>query len=155
MTMKQFKTAALEVERNRNEGETGEPELIRWQWDEDIMEAYYPDETQVAFYASAFADGATLPNQMKATLDFLEGICTPETYRLIARRAKLPKHIDPFGLEDIEVILENIMDETTGHPTRPSSSSTGSQGNTGNTSTVSSRPVAQKRSPSRRVDSAT
>jgi hypothetical protein len=146
------KEFALALER---ELDPQDPEMLPFQMagDEAQLFAYRPTEADVALAASAMSAYAEDGEKVVAVLDLFWQLMEEDTARHLRRRLRDRK--DPFGVGDVMNILEWVIEEMTGRPTKPSSGSTALQPSTGARSTASSRPRASTRSRSRQTGSAT
>lgn len=135
---------------------TDEPdELLPFQMadDDTQLNALLPTESDIALVAGAMSQYAEDGEKIVAILDLFWSLMDEPTARHLRRR--LRDRRDPFGPGDILNVLEWIVEETTGRPTKPSSVSTPSRPSTGDRLTANSRPKASTRSRSRQTASAT
>lgn len=146
------KEFALALER---ELEDEPDELMPFQMagDDTQLYALLPTEADVALAASAMSAYAEDGEKVVAILDLFWSLMEDATARHLRRRLRDRK--DRFGVPDIMNVLEWIIEERTGRPTKPSSGSTASPPTTGARSTENSRPKASTRSRSRQTVSAT
>ena len=146
------KEFALALER---EIETEPDELMPFTMADDDTQLYalMPTEADVALAAGALSQYAEDGEKAVAVLDLFWSLMTDETARHLRRRLRDRK--DRFGVPDVMNVLEWIIEERTGRPTKPSSASTASQPSTGASSTVNSPRKASTRSRSRQTASAT
>lgn len=121
--------------------------------DDTQLYALMPTESDVALAAGALSQYAEDGEKVVAVLDLFWSLMTEDTARHLRRRLRDRK--DRFGVPDIMNVLEWIIEERTGRPTKPSSGSTASPPSTGARSTANSRPKASTRSRSRQTASAT
>lgn len=121
--------------------------------DDTELFALKPTESDVALVAGAMSQYAEDGEKIVAILDLFWSLMDEATARHLRRRMRNRK--DSFGPGDILNIMEWIVEETTGRPTKPSSVSTPSRPRTGDRLTATSRPKASTRSRSRQTDSAT
>jgi hypothetical protein len=146
------KEFALALEREISDDEE---ELLPFKMagDETQLYAMMPTESDVALVAGAMSQYAEDGEKVVAIFDLFWSLMDDATGRHLRRR--LRNRSDPFGIPDVMNVLEWIVEERTGRPTKPSSGSTASQPSTGARSTANSRPKASTRSRSRQIDSAT
>lgn len=146
------KEFALALER---ELEDEPDELLPFQMQDDDTQlfALMPTEADIALVAGAMSQFAEDGEKAVAVLDLFWSLMDDATARHLRRRLRNRK--DRFGVMDVMNVLEWIVEERTGRPTKPSSASTASQPSTGARSTANSRPKASTRSRSRQTASAT
>lgn len=121
--------------------------------DDTQLYALMPTEADVALVAGAMSRYAEDGELVVAIFDLFWSLMDEPTGIHLRRRLRDRK--DPFTVADVMNVLEWIVEERTGRPTKPSSGSTASQPSTGARSTVNSRPRASTRSRSRQTGSAT
>lgn len=146
------KEFALALEREL-EDEPDELMPFTMAGDDTQLYALLPTEADVALAASAMSAYAEDGEKVVAILDLFWSLMEDATARHLRRRLRDRK--DKFGVPDIMNVLEWIIEERTGRPTKPSSGSTASPPTTGARSTANSRPKASTRSRSRQTASAT
>lgn len=146
------KEFALALEREL-EDEPDELLPFTMQDDDEQLYALMPTEADVALAAGALSAYAEDGEKVVAILDLFWSLMDPGTARHLRRRMRDRK--DPFGVGDVMNVLEWIIEERTGRPTKPSSGSTASRPSTGARSTVNSQRKASTRSRSRQTASAT
>jgi hypothetical protein len=98
--------------------------------------AYKPDEAQFAVLMATTGRGTSDADRIAGFINFFVNIMDENgadylTGRLLNRR-------DPFGIDDVEKIMEDLSGEWTGNPTHGSSASTPSPSSDGPKSTGSS-----------------
>lgn len=147
------KEFAIALEREM--GEEVEEELLDFTMGDDPTKLYLhlPGETELTLIAGSMSQYAETGEQAAAIMELFWGILDRDSMIHLRRRVK--NRNDPFGIADIFNILEWVVEETTGRPTKPSSASTRSPGATGAGSTGNSPRKASTRSRSRQIDSAT
>lgn len=126
MTLKSFTTAL----QDRTAGDA-----IPFEVDGVEMMAYRPDEAQFAMLMASVGRGSTDSDRVAGMINFLVNIIDPKGADHLQKRLLTPMHRDPFGIEQIENIMEWLTEEWTGNPTQGSSASTPSLSKTGNSST--------------------
>lgn len=146
------KEFALALEREL-EDEPDELLPFTMQGDDTQLYALMPTEADVALAAGALSQYAEDGEKVVAILDLFWSLMDDETARYLRRRLRDRK--DRFGVPDVMNVLEWIIEERTGRPTKPSSGSTASQPSTGARSTANSPRKASTRSRSRQTASAT
>lgn len=146
------KEFALALER---EIEPEPDELMPFTMADDDTQLYalMPTESDVALAAGALSQYAEDGEKVVAVLDLFWSLMDEPTARHLRKR--LRNRADRFGVADIMNVLEWIIEERTGRPTKPSSASTASQPSTGASSTANSPRRASTRSRSRQTASAT
>lgn len=146
------KEFALALERELGDGQD---ELLPFTMAGSDVQLYalMPTESDIALVAGAMSQYAEDAEKAVAVLDLFWSLMDLETARHLRRRMRDRK--DPFGVPDVMNVLEWVVEEATGRPTKPSSGSTASQPSTGARSTASSQRKTSTRSRSRQIDSAT
>jgi hypothetical protein len=147
------KEFALALEREMNDDEEEELLPFKIQGDDTQLYAMTPTEADIALVAGAMSQYAEDGEKAVAILDLFWSLMDPPTARHLRRR--LRDRSDRFQLADVMNVLEWIVEERTGRPTKPSSGSTASQPSTGARSTANSRRKASTRSRSPQIASAT
>ena len=143
--MREFVSAAKEAD-----AEVIEP--IKFKLDGTEYSAYPPTESQIALVVAATTGGYKNENeQIAALINFAVALLSKEDHDAIVQ--KLMDRDDPFELssDDPEKaslmgIMEHIIEEATGNPTKLSSASTPSREKTGKKSTATVQPKALTRS---------
>lgn len=139
--MREFDTAvrvATEDKSAQDEGKTfninerdEEGNLIR-----TVQCRYFdPTEGQVAMTMAAMGRHTNNNTKLAGIIDFMIGVLDEPSHHYIVDR--LMDRKDPFGLEDVEGIMMEMIEEWTGRPTQPPSGSTSSQRPGGRNSTPS------------------
>jgi hypothetical protein len=134
--MKEFKTAVRAVE-------TPEKELT-FTVDGTELTAYMPRPEQLAVLMAATGRHASLHTQIAGVIDFFVEVMDEDSQAYL--RDRLLDRNDPFGLDEVESIIEWMVEEWTGRPTPPPSVSTRSRNNGGRKST---RPTSKSTSSKR------
>lgn len=101
--------------------------------------AYQPDEAQFAVLMATTGRGTTAADRIAGIINFFVNILDEEgadylTGRLLDRK-------DPFGIKNVEDIMEWLSTEWTGNPTQEPSGSTQSPSNDGPKSTEPNQPL--------------
>lgn len=114
--------------------------------------AYPPTEGQLALIMGTLA-GGSLVDRAASVLDIFWSLLDEDTE--VELRRRLRDRNDPFTIQDVLNIMDWVIEEVTGRPTKSSSDSTPSPPTNGRRSTGSARPAASTRSRSPRTASAT
>jgi hypothetical protein len=102
---------------------------------DDTLRAYRPEVGQVAIMYSRMDDNVAADSErIAAMIDFFMGLLDKESRRILTRR--LMDRDDDFEMEDVNDILNWLMEEWSGRPTKPSSGSSRSRQNGGRKSTA-------------------
>lgn len=99
-----------------------------------------PSETQFALLLASMSDTRGTEEGLAAILDFFFDLFDDEDADALKKR--LHDRKDPFGFPMMQEILENLVEEWTDRPTKPSSGSTTSRKSTGRSSTAKPRSKA-------------
>lgn len=94
---------------------------------------YRPTPEQVAMLMSSLGRHTSHQTQLAGAIDFFVAVLDEDSHAYIVDR--LMNRNDPFGLEDVEPIIMEMVEEWTGRPTQPPSGSTQSRSNGGRKST--------------------
>lgn len=113
---------------------TGEEEQYDFEVDGVQCVAFKPSEAQLAMALASMGRFSKDTDQIAAVINFLVGILDDRTNSYIVNR--LLDRTDPFGLEQVQDILEWLIEEWSGRPTQKSSGSTESPPSTGPSSTL-------------------
>lgn len=143
--MKEFITAAKAVDENDDEG-------ILFTVDDYQFKAFRPTDGQIAVLMSAQTGYASDSTKVAAIINFFVGVLDTEAHQVLVTR--LLDRDDPFDLEQVNAILEWLLEEWTGRPTKPSTGSTPSRRNGGRRSTENAQVVDLTPSASVSTDSA-
>lgn len=138
--MREFTTAAkapieddiIEFTMRRNPD--ADPEYVP---DAKVLNAYRPGEGQLAVLMASLGKGASDLDGVAGPLNFLDSLLDDEGRKYFLDRMLDPK--DPFGPVECEQVMEGLIEEWGGRPTRPSSGSTASQPTDGQNSTLTTQ----------------
>lgn len=109
-----------------------------------VLKAYRPGDGQMAILMQSLGRGSSTVDNIAGPLNFFDSVLDADGRAYITER--LLDRNDPFGLEQIEEIMQALMEEWNGRPTQPSSGSTSSQPNGGQNSTATT-PTSPEVSP--------
>jgi len=123
--MREFMTAAKDA--------VGEDEVIEIPLDGVIYRAYQPTDGQFAFVMATTGKHASTQDQVAGQINFFLSLFEKEDADALAHR--LLDRTDPFGIEMVTEIMEAMMEEWSGRPTKRSSGSSQSPRTTGRKST--------------------
>ncbi len=125
--MKEFNVAAAELEAS---GEDKEPVgTLHFSVNGNECTAYKPGDGQLAVLMAATGRHASSQEQVAGIINFFASVLDDESNAYVV--ARLLNRKDPFGLEQVQEIMEWMIAEWSGRPTKPSSGSTPSQPSTG------------------------
>jgi hypothetical protein len=114
--LKEFSTAANRV----TEGD--EPEPIEFGLDGVLCKAYYPKDGQVAVLMATGGKHSSDADQIAGVINFFVGVLDDDSHSYIVGR--LLDRKDPFGLTEVQNIIEWLMEQWSGRPTKSSVGST-------------------------------
>lgn len=95
--------------------------------------AYQPDEGQFAMLMAMTGRGATQSDRIAGIINFFVNILDEEGSDYL--QSRLLNRLDPFGIDDVEQIMDWLSEQWTGNPTQGPSGSTPSPSNAGPKST--------------------
>jgi hypothetical protein len=121
--LKEFITAADRVTAG------DEPEPIEFSLDGVLCTAYYPKDGQVAVLMASGGRHTTDAEQVAGIINFFVGVLDDESHSYIVGR--LLDRTDPFGLAEVQNIIEFLMESWSGRPTKSSAGSTRTPSTTG------------------------
>jgi len=104
-----------------------------------------PGDGQVAFLMSRSAKHVSNADKVVAFLNFFDSVLDDETQSYVSNRLLDPR--DPFGLEEVQDLIADLMEEWSGRPTESLRGSTPSQQSTGLSSTPPPPPPTSSVSP--------
>lgn len=115
--MKEFVTAAKrEVHRNAGTEDTVSFLLKRNPEDEGTeIRAYRPEESQYVLFLAAVGMGSSGMDGVAGVVNFLLSVLDPASKSHVTSR--LLDRDDPFGMEDLQEIMEYLVGEWSGRPT--------------------------------------
>lgn len=100
--------------------------------------AYEPDEGQFAVLMATTGRGTSDADRIAGFINFFVNILDERGADYLTGRLLTPSWKDPFGIQQVEEIMEHLSTEWTGNPTQGSSASTPSPSTDGRKSTESS-----------------
>lgn len=115
--MREFNTAARRTAPTIIDG----AKPIEFKVDGDVFVAYPPSPGQMALLVAAQADSRDVTTSMAAIIDFLDGLFDEEGRAMYRRR--LMDRDDDFDFDTVNDIVEGLIEEWSGRPTKPSSAS--------------------------------
>jgi hypothetical protein len=126
--MREFVTAVKELEKGE------EPDKgYSFKVDGKELKFFKPTESQFAIYVAQTGRHSSIPDKIAGVIDFFINVMDrPSHEHLVAR---LMDREDPFGLDQVEEIIQWMIEEWSGNPTEQSSDSTPSRQSTGDSST--------------------
>lgn len=127
--MKEFVTAA---ERIENETDPDD-DYVEFAVDGFEVKAYRPDDGQLAVLYAMTGRHTDTTDKIAGTVNFFFGLLDDESHTHLAKR--LMDRRDEFGIAKVNEILQYLVEQWSGRPTRPSPGSSGSQRSTGQKST--------------------
>lgn len=110
------------------------------------MRYYRPTDGQIAMFMSANGRHASGSDRVAGVVDFFMGLFDADDQGHLSDR--LMDRTDPFGVKKVEEILESMLEEWSGRPTKSSSGSTRSQTSGGRKSTRRTPALISSGSPS-------
>lgn len=128
---KVFTTAA------RDSDYDDEPADVEFRLDDRELTAIFPGDGQVAMLMAETSRHQDLQTKVAGAIDFFQS-CFPDDQAAHLRTRLLTKR-DPFGIQDVQDIVEYLLEEWSGRPTRSPSGSTRSRSNGGQRSKPSTR----------------
>jgi hypothetical protein len=133
-SVKEFNVAVAELEAEQ-QGEDGkEPEGTKhFSIDGNECTAYKPGDGQLAVLMAATGRHSSQQEQVAGIINFFASVLDDESNAYVV--ARLLNRKDPFGLEQVQEIMEWLIAEWSGRPTKSSPASTPSQQTTGQRST--------------------
>lgn len=126
--MKEFNSAAEAVVN-----ETEAPDGLKFKIDGVECTAHHPQPGQLAILMASTGRRASEADMIAGIINFFASTLDKSSYRYVEDR--LLDYEDPFGLEQVQDILEWLVEEWTGRPIKLPSGSTPSPGSTGDVST--------------------
>lgn len=100
--------------------------------------AYPPDEGQFAVLLATTGRGVSASDRVAGMINFFVNILDDEGADYLIGRLLTPTRKDPFGIEQVEEILERLTNAWTGNPTPEPSASQPSPSSDGPRSTAPS-----------------
>lgn len=125
--MKEFLTSAKHVEDEEN-GDDGSVEFKITNEDTGettLCRAYKPGDGQFAVLMATTSRHSAQSEQIAGIINFFASVLDDESHHYIVSR--LLDRRDPFGIEQVQEIMEHLVEEWSGRPTQRSSGSTPSR----------------------------
>lgn len=116
--MLEFETAIKAV----TEAKEDERPFTEFKLDGRVMKAYNPDDGQLAMFLASIGRGQAASDKVAGAINFFCSVLDEDDATHIEVRL-LDRH-DPFGLEQVEEIMQGIIEEWGGRPTKSLSVST-------------------------------
>ena len=110
------------------------------------MQFFKPTDGQIAMFMSSNGRHSSTGNRVAGIIDFFMGLFDDDDQTYLSDR--LLDRTDPFGVKKIEEILESMLEEWSGRPTKSSSGSTRSRTSGGRKSTQRTPALISSGSPS-------
>jgi hypothetical protein len=127
--MREFVTAVQTMENEQEEEELPNEFAL----DGVLCKFYQPQDGQVAVLMASTGKHSSEQEQVAAFINFFVGVLDDDTHTYIV--SKLLNRKDPFGLAEVQEILEYMMEVWSGNPTQSFSASTPSPKPVGRRST--------------------
>ena len=127
--MKEFTTAVQEVEEDFDD----EPKGTVFGLDGIECRAFRPKDGQLAVLMASTGRHSTQNEQVAGIINFFASVLDDDSQTYVINR--LLDRKDPFGIEQVQDIMEWLVAEWSGRPTRSSSASSQSQRTDGQKST--------------------
>lgn len=124
--MKEFTTAVQDAEQD-------EDGAMEFSVDGTLCRAYRPSDGQLAFLMASTGRHSSDQEQIAGLINFFVAVLDDESHNYIVNR--LLDRKDSFGLEQVQAIMEWMVEEWSGRPTKSPSVSTTSPPTTGRSST--------------------
>lgn len=137
---KEFMTAAREV------AEPEESSTLTFWLDGVECHAHTPKDGQFAVLMATTSKHASVQEQIAGFTNFFVAVLDDESHSYVVN--KLLDTNDPFGLDEMQEIMEWMGEQWAGRPTQPPSGSTRSRTNGGRKSTRPTRQLTSSDSPS-------
>lgn len=127
--MREFVTAANEAAETPEDKAAGTPFTV----DGREYRAFKPQDGQLAVLMATTGRHSSQAEMVSGLINFFVNVLDEESHHHIIDR--LLDRNDKFGIEQVQEIMEWMVEEWSGRPTRSPSVSTSSQSSTGPTST--------------------
>lgn len=124
--MKEFTTA---VEKAGQDEEAP----LEFAVDGTLCHGYYPGDGQLAYLLASTGRHSSEQEQIAGLINFFVAVLDDESHRYVVSR--LLDRRDEFGIEQVQKIMEWMVGEWSGRPTKSPSVSTSSPPSTGQSST--------------------
>jgi hypothetical protein len=134
-TMKEFLTAAKHAEAEDNGDDGAVPFKIKNEdtGEEMVCRAYKPGDGQFAVLMATTSRHSSQQEQIAGIINFFASVLDDDSHHYVVSR--LLDRRDPFGIEQVQGIMEFLIEEWSGRPTQSSSGSTRLQSSGGQNST--------------------
>lgn len=116
--MKEFTTAANEAAQSPEEKDAGMPFVV----DGVECRAFQPKDGQLAVLMATTGRHSSTQEQIAGLINFFVAVLDKPSHTYIVNR--LLDYNDPFGIAEVQGIMEWMMEEWTGRPTQWPSGST-------------------------------
>lgn len=80
------------------------------------MKVHPPKSGQVALLMARMGRHSSFSDKMAGVIDFFVGILDEQDYDYVVNRLLDPR--DPLGIEEVQTVMEWLMEEWTGRPTK-------------------------------------
>lgn len=124
--MKEFTTAVSGAEQS-------DDDAMEFNVDGTLCRAYRPSDGQLAFLMASTGRHSNSQEQIAGLINFFVAVLDDDSHNYVVNR--LLDRKDPFGIEQVQAIMEWMVEEWSGRPTRSPSVSTTSPPTTGQSST--------------------
>lgn len=101
--------------------------------DGKVLTCFKPSESQFAIFVAQTGRHSSTMDKIAGVIDFFVNVLDRPSHEYLVGR--LMDREDPFGLDDVENIIQGMIEDWSGNPTEPSSDSTESPQPTGEPST--------------------
>lgn len=125
-SVKEFTTA---VEKSEQEEEAE----LEFAVDGVLCHGYFPGEGQLAYLLASTGRHSSAQEQIAGLINFFVAVLDDESHQYVVNR--LLDRRDEFGIDQVQKIMEWMVGEWSGRPTKSPSVSTSSPPNTGQSST--------------------
>lgn len=139
-TIKEFLTAAREAEQD-GVADEGTVFMI----DDHECRCYKPTDGQLAVLMASISRSTNWTDKVAGIINFFVEVLDADSHTYVVGR--LLSREDPFGIYDVEAIIEWMVEDWTGRPIQSPSGSTSSRGNGGRRSTPRTRKSTSSGSP--------
>jgi hypothetical protein len=124
--VKEFTTAVEKADKD-------EEAPLEFSVDGVLCHGYYPGEGQLAYLLASTGRHSTAQEQIAGLINFFVAVLDDDSHTYVVNR--LLDRRDEFGIEQVQSIMEWMVGEWSGRPTKSPSDSTSSPPNTGQSST--------------------
>lgn len=127
--MREFETALKAVT------DTDTDDGMEFAVDGEVLHCYRPSDGQLAVLMASVSRSQSTANQIAGIINFFVEVLDDDSHAYLVGR--LLDRRDPFGLQEVQAIMEWMIEEWTGRPTSSPSASTPSRRSGGRRSTRS------------------